>query len=237
MKKDLSNVQGELAKMKKEIRRLRMMTARHFPPSVKKGRLRSDDGIVTEKRHNIPDGIIAHLTRECGGNVHDRQVVDVTSGSFEKETFGTNPHSGAYDNDPQFAAKNAADLEAYSLFISAYRDKLEDVPHMRNNRVCYDFKERGIVPTHYTIRTHGGYSGGPHVKSWLVETSVDGKSWREVAREEDNKQFNHEWFTGTLTVAGGGECRFLQLVNIGRNHMGDDRLVITAWEVFGSLVE
>jgi hypothetical protein len=36
----------------------------------------------------VPDGIIAHLTRECGGNVQDRHVVDVTCGSFERETEG-----------------------------------------------------------------------------------------------------------------------------------------------------
>jgi hypothetical protein len=56
--------------------------AKRFPPSVKKG-----------IRLALPDGIIAHLTRECGGNVNNRHVVDVTSGSFEKETLGANPHS------------------------------------------------------------------------------------------------------------------------------------------------
>jgi hypothetical protein len=40
--------------------------------------------------YDIPEGIIAHPTRECGGNVHDRQFIDVTLGSFEKETFGAN---------------------------------------------------------------------------------------------------------------------------------------------------
>jgi hypothetical protein len=37
------------------------------------------------------------------------------------------------------------------------------------------------------------------VKSWLVETSLDG--W-EVAREEDNNQLNSFSFTGTFSVAG-----------------------------------
>jgi hypothetical protein len=64
----------------------------------------------------VPDGIIAHLTRECGGNLHDLHVVDVTCGSFGKETEGANPHSGAYENDPKFAVKNAADLERGSIF-------------------------------------------------------------------------------------------------------------------------
>jgi hypothetical protein len=81
------------------------------------------------------------------------------------------------------------------------------------------------VPTHYAIRT--SYYG-PHLKSWVVETSVDGEKWREVAGEEDNNQFNNMWLSGTFTVAGGGECRFIRLVNIGRNNFGTDVLCIYA---------
>jgi hypothetical protein len=182
----------------------------------------------------VPDGIIAHLTRECGGNVHDVHVVDVTCGSFEKVTYGANPHSGAFRNEDWAVAKNAADLDTVSRFKSAYRKKKEDIPHTRNNWICYNFKERRIVPTHYAIRT---YHGAANLKSWLIETSADGESWQEVAREEDNKQLNGKRFTATFAVADGGECRFIRLVNIGRNHRGDDCLWITAWEIFGGLVE
>jgi hypothetical protein len=179
----------------------------------------------------IPDGIIAHLTRECGGNVHDHDVVEVTSGSFEKET------SGLDDDDPRWAAKNAADLEADSCFWSAYRFSSEGNSHTRNNWLCYDFKRRRGVTTHYTIRTHGSGPGRPHLRSWLVETSLDGKDWREVAREENNKQLNGTYFTATFAVAGGGECRFIRLVNISRNDFGNDSLSVSAWEMFGSLIE
>jgi hypothetical protein len=169
--------------------------------------------------------------------VHDRHIVDVTCGSFENETHGANPHSGAYDNRAENAAKNAADLETDSDFCSAYRSYKEDIPHTRNNWICYNFKKRRIVPTHYTIRTNFLGLCWSHLKSWLVETSKDGKSWREVAREENNKQLNGRWFAGTFAVAGGGECRFIRLVNIGRNHYRNDFLCISAWEIFGSLVE
>jgi hypothetical protein len=186
---------------------------------------------------DVPDGIIAHVTRECGGNVHDRHVVDVTCGSFEKATVGANPHSGVWNNNPVYAAKNAIDLETGPWFRSAYRHINEQISHTRNNWICYDFKERRIVLTHCTIRTYTNGPGHAHLKSWLVETSLDGESWREVAREEDNKQLSGKWFTGTFAVAGGGECRFIRLVNIGRNHRRDDILCISAWEIFGSLVE
>jgi hypothetical protein len=55
--------------------------AEQFAPSLKKG-----------KKFDVADGIIAHMTRECGGNLHDRRVVDVTCGAFCKETEGANPH-------------------------------------------------------------------------------------------------------------------------------------------------
>jgi hypothetical protein len=161
--------------------------AKQFPPSMKKGRPHFDDDKVTDEMYDVPHRIIAHLTTECGGNVHDRHVLEVTSGSFEQETYGANPHSGACLNDPSFAAKNAADLETDFRFYSAYRRKREDIPHTRNNWVCYDFKKRRIVPTHYAIPAHLGDPGNSHLKSWVVETSVDGEKWREVAREENNE--------------------------------------------------
>jgi predicted nucleic acid-binding Zn-ribbon protein len=106
MRRDLRNMQQELAKLKEEIKRMKMTKV--FVPFVKQG-----------GQFGVPNGIIAHLTRECGGNVHDYDVVEVTSGSFEKVTEGANPHSGAYNNHPYFAAKNAADLETHSYFFSA----------------------------------------------------------------------------------------------------------------------
>jgi hypothetical protein len=64
-------------------------TGKQFPPWAKKGRYR-----------DVPDGIIAHLTRECGGNVHDRHTVNVRRGSFEREMERADPHSGACHNLP-----------------------------------------------------------------------------------------------------------------------------------------
>jgi hypothetical protein len=93
------------------------------------------------------------------------------------------------------------------------------------------------VPTHYAIRTNDNGPGYTHLKSWLVETSADGESWREVAREANNEQLDGPNFTGIFAAADGGEYRFIRLVNIGRNHAGTDQLRISAWEIFGSLFE
>jgi hypothetical protein len=67
--------------------------------------------------------------------------------------------------------------------------------------------------------------------------SADGESWRGAAREENNEWFNRGRFAGTFAVADAGDCRFIRLGNIGRNHRGCDFLAISAWEIFGSFFE
>jgi hypothetical protein len=91
------------------------------------------------------DGIIARLTRQCGGNVHDQAVVEVIS---------SRPWNGTGD----FAANNVADLRGSSFFRSDGQPS-GDISHTRNNRICYDFRRRRIVPTHYAVRSR--WNGEP----------------------------------------------------------------------------
>jgi hypothetical protein len=58
------------------------LKVRRVTPSMKKGKIQVKEGRWTNARTveiDVPDGIIAHLTRECSGNVQDRHVVEVTS--------------------------------------------------------------------------------------------------------------------------------------------------------------
>jgi hypothetical protein len=50
-----------------------------FPPSMKKGRLRHGDSDRSAQVRGIPNWVFARLTAECGGTVHNRTVVEVTS--------------------------------------------------------------------------------------------------------------------------------------------------------------
>jgi hypothetical protein len=172
------------------------------------------------------EGIIAHLTSRCGGNVHDCGVVNVTSSAEGRQRF------------PQYDGKSAADLKQDSLFISPNRPRTANIPHERNNWLCYDFKDRRIVPTHYSIRSeYNGKVDDCNLKSWLVEVSMDGQQWTEIDRRENNSELNGRDITRTFNVSRSAPGRLIRLVNIGRNHQGSDTLLISSWEIFGSLVE
>jgi hypothetical protein len=90
------------------------------------------------------------------------------------------------------------------MFCSAYREKKDDIQHTGNNWVDSNFQQRRIVPMHCAIRSSGDAPAGSHVKSRPVETFVDGENWKEVAREEANRQLKGKLVTGTFEVAGSG---------------------------------
>jgi hypothetical protein len=94
------------------------------------------------------EGIISYVTRKHGGNVHDHGIVKITS--YEP-----------YDGSSSDAAKNAADLTADSFFHS------KNAP---NQWLCYDFGDRRIILTHYSIRSrYNGNMDSYYPKSWVIE--------------------------------------------------------------------
>jgi hypothetical protein len=158
--KELTTLIWEVVKMNEEVNRGSEMeeigectwksfsdNLKQCPPSVNK-----------EKYFDAPGGINTHVTRQCDGNRHDSDVVNVTS-------------SRACHNRAEYAAKSAADLKADSYFASASRGSKDDIWHARNNWLCYNFDERRLVPTRYAFRwAHAAYP-----RLWLAKTLADGR--------------------------------------------------------------
>ena len=159
------------------------------------------------------DGIIAHLTRECGGNVHDNGIVNVTASSWTQD------------------AKSVADLETSSPYVSS---------DGKDTWICYDFKQRGVIPTRYLLKTYG--SGHDHLKSWVIEVSNDGASWTEIDRRNNDKAFNARFATRSFKISKVPceSFRFFRLRQSGRSHfLHDDyySLTLIALEIFGTLCD
>jgi hypothetical protein len=86
-----------------------------------------------------------------------------------------------------------------------------------------------VRPTHYTIE-------GWLLKSWVVESSLDGEAWTEIDRKTDNQDFIFGWMTASFAVSKPAECRFIRLTQTVKRHNGDDYLHIQAFEFFGTLL-
>ena len=161
----------------------------------------------------ILNGIIARLTRKCGGNVHKAGVVTVTASSV----------CGCQ-------LENVVDLTSDSEFWT------NDSP---DSWIRYDFGGWRVTPTSYSIRSQGNGPGGNHPKSWVLEVSNDGSegSWEEVDSRENNSDLNGGHLTRNFAVGArpSGAFRFVRLRLTGRNHHGNDHLWICALELFGAL--
>jgi hypothetical protein len=121
-----------------------------------------------------------------------------------------------------YAVGNVADLTSDAYFRSG------DKP---GQWVCWDFHEMRIRPTHYTIRSS-------ELKSWLIESSLDGETWTAIDRKIANKDFKaDEWRTASFVVSKSTECRFIRLTQTGDNQSGYYYLSIGAFEVFGTLIQ
>jgi hypothetical protein len=160
-------------------------------------------------------GIIDYLTGKHGGNVDETGVVKVNGIPLKR--------------DPKFMPKNAAQLESDSWYFSA---------NAPNQYLRYDFRKLRIRPTHYTIRSkYNGSVGSAHLKSWVIEQSVDGTTWIEVDRRQNNSELNGPNRIATFEIAHPEECRMVRLRQTGPAHDGNNSIVICAFELFGTLLE
>jgi hypothetical protein len=155
------------------------------------------------------DGIIAHLSSECGGNVHDRGIVHITSKSVLNDSY---------------PPKLAADLQSTTYFHSIGEP---------GQWLCYDFKDRRVRPTHYSVHAH---SNDLYLRSWVFEGSLDGSSWSLLDEQKDNSTTNSSHPIGTFSLSQSSAFRFLRLRQTGKNTQGNDYLVLFAFEIFGDLI-
>jgi hypothetical protein len=162
------------------------------------------------------EGIISHLTKKCGGNVHDKETVAVIC-------------QRPYNQEVGNAAKNVADLHANTEFFSS-KDP--------NQWVGYDFKGMRVKLTGYAVRPyHAGGPGGHNLKSWVIEGSNDLQDWFELGRRVNSNDLNAGNEVKTFGIRSGVRCRAVRLRQIDLNHKGTHVILISGFELFGELIE
>jgi hypothetical protein len=156
-------------------------------------------------------GVIHHLSSE--GNVHERGIVNVTASST---------HSSAYQ------PRNAADLSVNSEWLSHG----EPDPWL-----CYDFKDRVLFPTHYSIQSADVTSGSPRSfpREWVLEGSNDGTTWVKLDHQPANRTLVGKSVIATFAVATPAKYRMVRIRQIGRNYGSEVYFGFRALEFFGAL--
>lgn len=171
------------------------------------------------KSENAFNGIIQKLTVESGGNVDIKNVVKVTSSSI-------------YDSSQ--TARNAVDLNDMNHYFSSDDEE--------NSWLKYDFVNRKVKPTHYSIRTRHDYGKGrQHPKNWVIEGSNEGKEWMVLDSHFDETCLDDKNVTHTFKIDDDlmpyNGYRYLRIRQTGKNTAGKNYLIFSALEYFGTLIE
>jgi hypothetical protein len=158
------------------------------------------------------DGIIAHLTKLYGGNVHANKVVRISAKGTTDEYYGP---------------WNVANLKDRSYWVS------ED---LKNSWICFDFRERRISVKDYVMKSHQGPS---FPESWVVEGRNDVKcDWTVIdeRRTQDLVGANRvASFECGENRGSGGFFRFIRFRQTGMSSDHDHYFVLEAIELYGSL--
>jgi hypothetical protein len=198
---------------------------RDFVPSAELMKMNNRN---TERRgviHPSLNGILTHITGECKGALPDDICMEV-------------PEKG---EEPEYSClgfKFADCIRLHGRFYGwiDHHDFREIVRRMGTDRLIYiDFKDRRIIPSHYCIC--GTMYEEPSPKKWAVEVSMDGKDWAEIDSREASYLESVWRVTRTYVVLKSQICRFIRIVNTGRDRKIYRWRDIWIWEIFGTVIE
>jgi len=213
-------IRAESFYQKEEIRRLFQankelsMIVAQLQEKVAEGPSKGENGSQkkSEYKGDPLNGIISNLTKKCGKNVQDQDMVTVTAKSVYNFT----------------AAKNVADLTDDSWWCSA--DESDQL-------ICYDFGKMKVKPMHYSIWSHcNSRRCGCNLKSWVLERSVDEKEWLELDQRKNNEELNEKNAMAAFAMKWSEAVRMIRIRQTGENHAGKAVMVISAFEVIGSII-
>ena len=112
------------------------------------------------------NGILRHLSNQSKGNIHDNGLIEITSNSIVLNLF--HPKNLVdYNNDNYYFSKDVS-----------------------NSFVCFDFKDKSVKLSSYSIKSHNDGKNYAHLKNWVIEVSDDAKSWKIIDNQKNCSLLN-----------------------------------------------
>lgn len=159
-------------------------------------------------------GIFNHLQTQTGGKIENE--ISFTASSV---------NSG--DN---FQPKNVALFGDQNNYFHSLNEE--------NSWICFDFKDRRVVPTHYTVKSVNWGVNNHHPKSWQIEGSIDNSSWETIDEEKNCTFLNGKSHVHTFAMnhPTSTEFRYIRMRQTDKNWCGCNYLIFDSFEIYGRLI-
>lgn len=157
------------------------------------------------------NGIFTALASKNEGNIHLKKIVEVTASSSE-----------------------------YNLPYYVISSEIQDYWYSQEEKypwIMFDFREKQIKPTGYTLKTFNCGEGYSHLKNWVVEGLREDGSWDTLDSQTDNQVLNRARASITLDCNATRYYRKLRIRMTGKNHFNGNHLCLQRVEFFGHLLQ
>lgn len=158
------------------------------------------------------DGIFSYLKKKYNGNVVERGLV-----SLDYQRTGLGNLSQITDSE------NTKHVRCYSFYTNEVF-------------ITFDFKEKRVNLSDYTIRTNSSKAENSHLKSWKIRGSNDGQTWNELDYRFNDDSLNSTFAMKKFHVKSNDETyQYLQLITDEADWDGIYQIYITNIEFYGTL--
>jgi hypothetical protein len=154
-------------------------------------------------------GIISCLTGSCGGNIHEKGIVAISSSGDQYRHCWEVANHGWKD-----------------YWYTTNRP---------NSWISFDFKIRSISLSSYTLKSHSG--GGNFFISWTIEGSNDGTTWT-MLDNRNTRDLAGKSIVGNFPCCSGNTSffRHIRMRQTGKASSDAHNLILTNIEFFGRMM-
>jgi hypothetical protein len=157
------------------------------------------------------DGILAFLTKRHSCNLHDKGTVTVTGAPCKSDS-------------PQISIYTAPQKGGGYLGMT---------PDAQGCWFCFDFKDRRVTPTHYTMQ---GCCANAAPSAWTIDGSTDGETWETLHSVDGCSRVSEANVCVNFAVSVSKTCRFVRFRQQA-SLSASPELHMKSFELFGSLEE
>jgi hypothetical protein len=103
--------------------------------------------------------------------------------------------------------------------------------------ICFAFGDQKIFVVSYSLKSSAAPRGGNHLKSWLIEGSMDSRNWDELHSVVGCDPLNAPAAVVRFQLDSPAELMFLKLTQKGPSHAGPGSgFSLSGVDLFGGLL-
>lgn len=107
-----------------------------------------------------------------------------------------------------------------------------------NAWICFEFIKRRIIPSNYIIISTNSSKGSDHLKSWVLEGSIDNNQWEKLDEQVNCTFLNGPALCHTFPISVKNEngFKFLRIRQTDKNWRNSYYLEVCSIEFYGHLI-